>query len=205
MSVLPSSTTLYSFFIVLVALLLFTITTAVYFSTISSVFLNSVLPLLRHYLQKVKILFESSGFTPYFEEIMGILNLHHRGEQLFSNRQDPKWLTERKWSYRFFRFLRFTFRRLPAGIVQGCLALEIMLPRDKWVMMQYMKNSYLDIEWRTCWFLIDIVRFLLIPVWLVLIIGIIAYILVLDLLFWILKLVMKILFCCIWRKNSDKS
>lgn len=201
MSVLPSSTTLYSFFIVLVTLLLFTIATAVYLPAL----LTSVLPLLCQYLQKAKTLSESSGFTPCLQEIIGILNLHHRGSLLFSNRHDPKWLTNHKRSYRLFRFLRFTFRRLPAGIVRDCLVPEIMLPRDKWVMMQYLNNRYQRIQWRACWFMIDVVRFLLLPVWLVLIVGIMAYIVVLDLLFWILRLVIKILCCCFWRKKSDKS
>lgn len=72
------------------------------------------------------------------------------------------------------------FRELPKDIVHELLVREMMLPRDKWVMWQYLKHPLYG--WRWSRFVLDVGRFVLLPLWLSVIVIVTAYIIVLDLL-----------------------
>lgn len=115
-----------------------------------------------------------------------MLNPYDRVGPVFSDDHDSVWFFRYRFLYLIFRYLRSGFRRWPAYIVHS-LVLELMLPRDKLAMWRYLQNKYMRYEWKIRYLVVDVVRFLLLPVWLLVIVGTTMYIIVLDLLCWVLK------------------
>ena len=179
MSVLPPSATLLSFFIVLVTLVLFTISTGLYLS----ITLATIVPPLSRLFRLIGRILSHSIPRAYLHDTFDLFDpsttIHP------NNLGSPRWFDDHKWLSRLYRLIRFVFRRLPAEIIHGALVPEILFPKDQWIMFQYRNNRYIHYRWHPLAFIRDFFRLLLIPVWIMMIIGIIPYIVAVDLVFWV--------------------
>lgn len=184
MSVLPSSTTLYSFFIVLLGFLLITIMLAAYLPLMHSTLTESIAPQLKRAMATTVRITKATAVATYFK---GIASIVIPKRKLSDVDLAPKWLQD----YWFYKWIRRIFRQSLIVIVHDNLIYEVRLPRDKWLMMKMLNHTYFPGRWRISTFLCDVVRFLLLPVWAALIVAILVYVVALDLVVWILWLVLS--------------
>lgn len=188
MSVLPSSTTLYFFFIVLLGFLLITIILAAYLPLIRSTLSASIAPQLKRATATTVRITKTTAVATYCKGIAGIVI---RERELSDVDLAPEWFREHHRCYRFYKWMRVILRQSLVVFVHGCLIYELRLPRDKWLMMEMLKNVYFPSRWKVSTFLCDVVRFLFLPVWAVLIVAVLVYVVTLDLVVWILWLVLS--------------
>ncbi|OAL53577.1 hypothetical protein IQ07DRAFT_313783 [Pyrenochaeta sp. DS3sAY3a] len=188
MSVLPSSTTLYSFFIVLLGFFLITIVLAAYLPLMRSTLTGSIAPKLKRATAASMRITKSTAVPTYCKDIAGIVI---RERKLSDVDLAPEWFHEYHRCYQFYRRMRKILRQSFIVIVHESLIYEMRLPRDKWVLMKMLKHLYFPGKWRISTFLCDIVRFLFLPVWAVLIVAVLVYVVVLDGVVWILWLVLS--------------
>ena len=188
MSVLPSSTTLYSFFIVLLGFLLVTIILAAYLPLMRSTLTESIAPQLKHAMATTMRITKATAVATYFK---GIANIVIPKRKLSDVDLAPEWFREYHNCYRFYKWMREILRQGFIVIVHESLIYEVRLPRDKWLMMKMLNHTYFPGRWRISTFLCDVVRFPLLPVWAALIVAILVYVVALDLVVWILWLVLS--------------
>ena len=188
MSVLPSSTTLYSFFIVLLGFLLITIMLAAYLPLMHSTLTESIAPQLKRAMATTVRITKATAIATYFQ---GIANIVIPKRKLSDVDLAPEWFREYHNCYRFYKWMREILRQGFIVIVHESLIYEVRLPRDKWLMMKMLNHTYFPGRWRISTFLCDVVRFLLLPVWAALIVAILVYVVALDLVVWILWLVLS--------------
>ncbi|KAF2657830.1 hypothetical protein K491DRAFT_654142 [Lophiostoma macrostomum CBS 122681] len=185
MSVLPASATFPSFFIVLAVFLLITISIGLYLST----FLANVLPsitrpfykLLSYSNQRQRLC------VPFLiQKYIDLLDPKPVFKFDFTKqRGSPQRHNKRGWLnwllHCLLRGLDYPFRKGPADLVHYKLIRELFLFRDLYVMSQYLGNRFAGIEWHWTYFAMHVVRAILLPVWLVMVVGIVAWLIVLDL------------------------
>jgi hypothetical protein len=188
MSVLPSSTTLYFFFIVLLGFLLITIILAAYLPLIRSTLSASIAPQLKRATATTVSITKTTAVATYCKGIAGIVI---RERELSDVDLAPEWFREHHRCYRFYKWMSVILRQSLVVFVHECLIYELRLPRDKWLMMEMLKNVYFPSRWKVSTFLCDVVRFLFLPVWAVLIVAVLVYVVTLDLVVWILWLVLS--------------
>ncbi|KAG9249715.1 uncharacterized protein F5Z01DRAFT_745981 [Emericellopsis atlantica] len=82
--------------------------------------------------------------------------------------------------YLLYRFMFFVFRTLPALVLRHCLIPEILYPRYQWLLFQFRHNRYVTIVFHPALFVIDAIRFSLVPAWVVLAACIICYLVLQD-------------------------
>jgi hypothetical protein len=167
MSILPSSATLYSFFVVLVFLVIITFATGYFIAPI----VNTIRLPISHIALKIASVCFGAAMLPFIttQEFQQGLTVHDVNGciSLFN----PP------------RFLPYILLRVPANILHQMLIPELKLPRDLWSMSQYLGNPYLNIRWHPLAAVRDIFRLVLLPVWLALAVAIVAYMSVVGLMF----------------------
>lgn len=188
MSVLPSSTTLYSFFVVLLGFLIITIMLAAYLPLMRSTLTVSIAPQLKRATATFIRITKATAVATYCRGIAGIVI---RERKLSDVDLAPEWFHEFGTCYWFYKWMRKILRQSLLVIVHESLIYEVRLPRDKWLMMKMLKHQYFPGQWRVSTFLCDVVRFLFLPVWAVLIVAVLVYVVVLDFVVWILWLVLS--------------
>jgi hypothetical protein len=167
MSVLPSSTTLYSFFIVLILLVLMTFATGY---SIAPVVNTIKLPLSDSARNIASFLFDAAALpfviTHTFQQGLTTKDLHGCCSCF-----NPFWV------------IPYILLRIPAKILYAILIPELKFPRDQWVMSNYIGNRYVNIRWHPLAAVRDIFRLVFLPVWLALAVVIVAYMSVMGLVF----------------------
>lgn len=188
MSVLPTSASLLSFFIVLAIFLLTTVFIALYLVT----FLSTVLPRLTRpfrtlldYTQQLR----RRRLPNFIQKYINLLNPAPQPGSKFNFTEHPRPTT-------CFTAPLYLLRRGPADLVHYGLIREVFFLRDLYRMWQYRDNIYLNIEWSWTYLARDIVRAVFLPVWAALIAVIVAWLIVQDLLFFLLG---AVCFCC-WSR-----
>jgi hypothetical protein len=206
MSVLPASTTLYSFFIVLLGFLLITIILAAYLPLIRSTLSASIAPQLKRATATTVRITKTTAVATYCKGIAGIVI---RERELPDVDLAPEWFREHHRCYRFYKWIRVILRQSLIVIVHKNLIYEVRLPRDKWLMMKMLNHMYFPGRWKISTFLCDVVRVLFLPVWAALIIAILVYVIALDFVVCIIWLVLSPFYflllslCwlfCFWKK-----
>ncbi|EHK22977.1 uncharacterized protein TRIVIDRAFT_222235 [Trichoderma virens Gv29-8] len=185
-SVLPESASFASFLIFLAILLLFTTLLGLKLSTLSTL-LATIAPVFR------KSTLESSwrdllpALPPWMENYiklyMSLLDrTSSRGFWDFLGESSQPPTTALGWEllYFLYQLILFAIRILPALLLRYCLVPEILYPRYQWFLFQYRHNRYMTIKYHPILFIIDIIRFALIPVWIVLAACIICFFVLLD-------------------------
>ena len=76
--------------------------------------------------------------------------------------------------------LEYVTIRIPILILRKCILPEICMPIDQYVLFRYRNNRYHNIQYHPIYFVKDIIRGLLIPVWITVAAGIIACLVVRD-------------------------
>jgi hypothetical protein len=212
MSVLPQSTTFYSFFIVLSGFLVITIILAAFLPLMRSLFVTYIFPSLQRTIASTKALPERSGITSYSREIINIVIHDPTHNEVAISDRTPEWFQTNIWgSYTFYRAMRFMFRNVPILIVNQLLVQEMKLPKKKWALMQSLNHKYFPSTWKVLYFLADIVRFSLLPIWATLIVVVLLHVVVLDTFLWIIWLFLRVVYlglyalwcccCCLRTRN----
>jgi hypothetical protein len=205
MSVLPSSTTFYSFFLVLAGLVALTITTGAYLPSLRANALPALILFVQPSAHALSSAFASVGLSAYFRGIFYLLTGSHR-------RGSP--MIGREWNrrtegclMRCLMLVPLLVRGLPERLV-SLLVAEITFPRDQLVMAQYIGNRYVNYQWHPLAFVRDAGRLLLLPVWVGIVAGLVVYIMVFDLalsissvLFWMLVMLFQLMHRCFRRKQ----
>jgi hypothetical protein len=78
------------------------------------------------------------------------------------------------------RALEHVILRIPILILRKCIMPEICMPIDQYILFRYRHNRYHNIQYHPIYFVKDIIRGLLIPVWITVAAGIIACLVVRD-------------------------
>jgi hypothetical protein len=158
MSVLPSSATLYSFFIVLLLLVLITFAAGYSIAPI----VNTIKLPLNHSALKITSFFFGVVVLPFtfIQELQQGLAWGGNGWCSFFN---PLWL------------LPYILLRIPTNMLNCVLVPELKFPRDQWIMSKYIGNRYVNIQWHPLAAVRDIFRLVLLPVWLALAVAIVVY------------------------------
>jgi hypothetical protein len=180
MSVLPSSATLWSFFVVLVIFLITTISMGFFLTGILATFKPLQAPLVNTTRRLAKFLQTST----FLREYIDLLNPYHKKDVIDPIWYDPDSETAFYHSYPFllplvFVMLYWVVRGLPKVLAHK-LVQELTFPYDQYVMLQYLGNNILGLMWHPLAFLRDIVRLAFLPVWAGLIVGLVALIIVED-------------------------
>ncbi|KAH8770654.1 hypothetical protein F5882DRAFT_507259 [Hyaloscypha sp. PMI_1271] len=95
-----------------------------------------------------------------------------------------------------FRLGRWFISGLPIVILRNLVLPEICMPIDQYIMYQYRYNPYENVDYHPVWFIKDVIRALLIPAWIAVVVGIVGYLVVLDILYGSLLLVHGLLCWC---------
>jgi hypothetical protein len=72
-------------------------------------------------------------------------------------------------------FIIFFLHVLPKSVLCNCLIPEILYPKYQWHLFQYRHNHYVNIRWNPILLFVDVFRFLLLPVWIVLALALSIY------------------------------
>jgi hypothetical protein len=176
MSVLPSSTTLYSFFIVLTGLLIATLATGYLIAPLAT---RADLPFQR----------PSLGSILYFLKLL--LEPYTVIKGLGWDLELPDGWCEALILIPII--IPYILVTLPVVIVEKLLIPEILFPRDQWIMSRYIGNKYVNIQWHPLAFVRDGFRLLLLPVWVALAVVLVVYTSTLGLVLSSLKAVAKFL------------
>lgn len=180
MSVLPSSVTLYSFFIVFVGLILVT--------AFIGMFLIPVLDMLKSTGKRTKshvelLLRYLKTLIPrkYYRETL--LNLLNPSTDLkFRNMNSSK-----KHRNGLYNIAQWFLRRLPARIVHDYLVPIVLLPDQLWRLWQIRGNRFVKFSWSPLTFVRDVILIAFWPVALALLVVFVGYILFVDTVSWMLQ------------------
>lgn len=205
MSVLPESATFASFFVLFTIMFLFTILLGLNLSAL----LAKIAPLLRRpmfrrpmfrrpNLQAIAI-FQRDNLPPrikdYIDSYMSLLKRSSTRDVVDIVGGSLELPTAMIWWPLFFlyAFILFITRILPALVLRHCAVPEILYPRYQWFLFQYRHNRYIHVKYYPILVVTDIIRFTLVPAWIALAIGIVCHLMLLDLLFWSFKSILKLL------------
>lgn len=184
MSVLPSSTTLYSFFVVLVGLLLLTITAAIFHPVLRNDILPTLLSLLDHSRKSLVSASRRAGISGYLNSYVQLIK--GSGKTMGMRAIDKAYNTAGCLGMCIL-ILPILVRVAPEVVVSMCVD-EIKFPRDQYVMARYIGNRYVNYQWHPLAFVRDAIRLVLLPVWVALAAGLVPYIMALDILYLVLLL-----------------
>ncbi|KAF2680728.1 hypothetical protein K458DRAFT_87165 [Lentithecium fluviatile CBS 122367] len=193
MSVLPSSTTLYSFFIVLIGLLILTTTAAIYHPVLRNDILPHLFSLLDH---SRKALVSASGRAGISGYLNSYIHLIKGSRDTLGARAVSKAWDAAGCLSMCILILPILVRVVPEIIISACVE-EIKFPRDQYIMAQYIGNRYVNYQWHPLAFVRDAIRLLLLPVWVALAAGLMPYIMAVDVLYLVLSLPFKCVCCFI--------
>ncbi|KAF2258987.1 hypothetical protein CC78DRAFT_537401 [Lojkania enalia] len=193
MNVLPSSATLWSFFVMLFLFFFGTVCIGLYLSTLLAWL--QILPALaaraNHQLTKLQ----------YIRLYIDLLNPSSEVNVQLLN--DPDWVEGSNWLVKLGVWLLWwPLRALPAILVHYVFVRELFFLRDQYVALQYYGNVVMGqrIYWHPLGLVRDIVRFILLPVWAAAIVGIVCLLVLEDILFLIFNVISRGLrFICCWR------
>jgi hypothetical protein len=166
MSVLPSSTTLPSFFIVLALLILITFFTGYLLAPgVRTVKLPAGQSLLRLALNIGRVFYHVLAIPSWvIQEVSKVpLGLTTESRTSWYTFLNPLWLAP------------YIFLQLPIIILNRVVVPEIQFPAEQWRMRKYIGNRYVNIQWHPLAFVRDAFRLIFIPLWLVLGVAIVAY------------------------------
>jgi len=167
MGVLPKSATFLSFFIVFAVLLLLTMLLGVN---------------LKRITQKLGSRTSAQGSSPvsaYIKQYMEILNPYNKPQKI-SHTQFYR-LPESE--SRPYLLARFFINGLPLVLLRSLVLPEICMPIDQYILYKHRNNPYVDIYYHWAFFIKDVIRGMLIPAWIAVAIGIVAYLLLLDIVY----------------------
>lgn len=80
---------------------------------------------------------------------------------------------------------------LPVFILRQLVLPEICMPIDQYILYKHRNNPYVHIYYHWVWFIKDVIRGVLIPAWICVAIGMVCYLMVLDILGGCLRLIIK--------------
>lgn len=186
MSVLPSSATFYSFFIVFIGLIFVTVCTGMFVSSV----VEAMKSASRRSLSSIKSSLGQTKLQIYFQDTFLKL-LDPSSELEFSNAKDTKLLRTSVRLYMLYRAIRFLLRRLPAMIVHDCLLPAIILPGRLWMMWQLRGSQFVRFSWNLFSFIRDVFCLAFWPVATVSVVGLVAYIVILDFLVCIIAMALR--------------
>ncbi|KAI0382261.1 hypothetical protein F5Y04DRAFT_288018 [Hypomontagnella monticulosa] len=188
MSVLPTSASFASFFIVLAIFILLTII-GLNLSALLALF-ATVTPRSR---KKTPGPIEGnlmSKLPPWMENyIRFYMNVFDNSNELSLKDSFNLPVTGREWLTLPIYLAVYVTRILPALAMRRWLLPEILYPRYKWLLFLYRHNRYVTIKYHPILFVTDFIRFTLIPAWVVLALCIVCYFPILDMLIGILILI----------------
>lgn len=86
-------------------------------------------------------------------------------------------------------------RIFPALVLRSRVVPEILYSKYQWDLFQYRHSQYVNIKWNAVLFGLDILRFALVPAWIILATCIVGFLVLQDAFVWILKSLLKLLRC----------
>jgi hypothetical protein len=176
MSVFPKSATFQSFFVVFVVLFLLTILLGLNLRKILLGFktrsMTASSPLLA-WLVKQSVKFGAFA-KAYVKRYLRLLNPYDK------NALD---------SFGLFSYLYILLASLPIRLLRHLVLPEICMPMDQVIMFRYRRNHLFPVEYHWLYFIKDVFRGILIPVWIGIAAGIVCYLVLLDILEGCLSLV----------------
>ncbi|KAE9369271.1 hypothetical protein N431DRAFT_469196 [Stipitochalara longipes BDJ] len=182
MGVLPKSASFLSFFIVFAILFLLTMLLGINLKKIA---------------QKLKsrtFAPESSPVSVYIKLYMDLLNPYNKPEKISS----AHFYRLPELDYWLYLLARWFINGLPIVLLRNLVLPEICMPIDQYIMYQHRNNPYVDIKYHWVFFIKDVIRGILIPAWIAVAIGVLGYLLILDILYGSLLLIIGLfqwLFC----------
>jgi hypothetical protein len=180
MSVFPKSATFLSFFIVFAFLFSCTMLLGINLKTI---------------LQRFKtrtIIPNASPVLAYMQFYMDLLNPYNKPKK----KRSDEFYRLPDVNFWVSRLVRWFISGLPIVILRNLVLPEICMPIDQYIMYQYRHNPYANVNYHPVWFIKDVIRAFLIPAWIAVAVGIVAYLVVLDILYGSLLLVHGLLCWC---------
>lgn len=96
-----------------------------------------------------------------------------------------------KYNFLPYRILRFLIFTLPVFILRQLVLPEICMPIDQYILYKHRNNPYVHIYYHWVWFIKDVIRGVLIPAWICVAVGMVCYLVVLDILGGCLRLIIK--------------
>lgn len=175
MSVLPASTTLYSFFIVLFALLLLTISMGLFISPVLSVTKQA----------SSQLVTQSNRFahcvvpTTYFHSTLVPL-LDPFTPLRTTNNYDPQRFVKSSPFPFLLRTTRYLLRDFQAELVHNYLLRAIIYPGKFWSMLRFFDNRFVRFSWHPKIFVWDVLLLLFWPFAILLVPLLVIYIVLLD-------------------------
>jgi hypothetical protein len=166
MSVLPESVTFASFFIVLAIFFLFTTVLIFNLETLVTKIRRPSSSLVTNIRLPGPLMHVASLFGTYINSYVKMLNPHTTYDiPSLSICNFPWWI----------------LRSLPIVVLRSFLLQEINMPMDQYYRFQYRHNRFTGVIYLPWWgVLLNIVRGILIPAWIVLTMGIICFQVLLD-------------------------
>lgn len=206
MSVLPHSASFASFFVVLAVFLLFTILFGAnlpnFIAKTSPFFQNPSLLFCRPKTAGIAGLWRGDmppWVKDYIESYIYLLD-RFRGNSIWKLLvgQPLKYPKARllRWPlFAFYATVLLLTRLIPAIILRHFAVPEILYPHFQWILFKYRHHYALEHKIKRYKILIftDIVRFALVPAWIVLALVVLCNLVLQDLVVWIFKLIVKVL------------
>lgn len=183
MSVLPSSATFPTFFAVLAILFLVTILVGAYLSTIALSLHHSIAvpfhqfitPPLRNFFGSGNQFVKEIALIKTLDDIPHLFNILSILEDI-----EAPTVAHHPWIWSFLNSIYQVFVAFPSAIVRK-LWRELLLPRDLWIAFRLRDNKFVEFRWTPLLCVVDIFRLVLLPIWLVVIVIVVGYLLVLKL------------------------